>query len=152
MTDTRPTIEPLDRAAQRLANVAAIHTDPDGLDGDGQRYPLHDDIRRAVYPDAKVAHIKGESPIVQEKRELADKDRGPASDGANPVTKLPDGEHATNDEAVAHNDAKDAEAKATIDVKTGADKQATVDRYRDRQQAREASNTTAAKPAKTTKK
>lgn len=136
---------PFDRAEQRLRNVAATHVDPDGLDGDGERYPLHDDIRRATYPDPKVAHIKGESPQVQEKRELADRDRGPASDGANPVTKLPDGTPASNEEAVAHNEAKDAEAKATIDRKTGADDQAAIDQRRDKQQARDKAPTKTAK-------
>jgi len=128
--------DPYDRAARRLADNNANHAvAPDALDGDGQRYPLLDDIARATYPDPKAAHLKGESPVLEEKRVLAEFDRN--NDDENPITRLPDGTPADNTEAIAHNEAKDAEARNTIDVETGDDEQADIDRRRDRKQEKE---------------
>jgi hypothetical protein len=106
-----------DRAARRVADQRS-HGAPDALDGDGLRYPEVDDIARATYPDPKVAHLKGESPMLQLKRELAEHDRGAPEgeprDLENPVTRLPDGTPAGNAEAVAHNEAKHEEAFETL--------------------------------------
>lgn len=120
--------EPYDRAARRLADNRHGNQ-PDNTNG----YPLHDDIRRATYPDPKVAYLKGESPIVQQKRELAEQDRGDHTDAPS-ITNLPDGTPAGNTEAVAHNKAVDA--KTTVDP---ADEETRAqDQKRDTQQAREA--------------
>jgi hypothetical protein len=120
-----------DRAARRLAdnargNLQAV------VDDDSVHYPLRDDVSRAVYPDPKAAHLKGESPTLALKRELAEQDRG-GDRSHDPVTKLPDGTPASNEEAAAHNDKADREVFDALGTKDAA--QAVRDRERDQDSA-----------------
>lgn len=120
-----------DRAQRRLAdnrrgNLQAI------VDDDSVHYPLRDDVSRAVYPDPKAAHLKGESPTLALKRELAEADRG-GDRSADPVTKLPDGTPASNEEGVAHNEAEDGKVFDALGTRDAA--AAVRDRERDQDSA-----------------
>lgn len=73
--------DPYDRAARRLADNRHGNNRHTG------EWDRTDDIRRAIYPDPKAAHLYGETDKVTEARLLAAEDRPEPKHAAKPASK-----------------------------------------------------------------